>query len=302
MTARITVVGSANMDLVVRTPRMPAPGETLLGGPFATFPGGKGANQAVAAARLGAAVTMLGAIGADDFGEALRASMEASGVRACLVQTTTPTGVALIAIDAAGENTIVVAPGANAMLDEVAIEAQRESLAADVLVAQLEVPVATIATAARLARARGTRVLLNAAPALPLPDQLLALVDILVVNRGEACALVGASSDTAPERVAQALRARGPRLVIVTLGADGALAHGAEGTFAHRGFRVDVVDTVAAGDAFVAALAVALGEGTPLVDALRFANAAGALATTRSGAQSSLPKRSEVAALLASQR
>ena len=299
MTARIVVVGSLNMDLVVRAQHLPAAGETVLGESFATFPGGKGANQAVAAARLGAAVTMIGAVGGDAFGATLRSGLEAAGVAARLAVVDAPTGVALITLDAAGENTIVVAPGANALLGLGAVGSQCEALAADVLALQLEVPLPAVATAIALARAAGTRIQLNAAPAQPLPAELLARLDVLVVNRGEAELLAGTAEDTAPEELAHALQSLGPGLVVVTLGAKGALARHGDLTFVQAGFHVKVVDTVAAGDAFAAAFAVATAEDMPVADALRFACATGALATTKHGAQPSLPTRDEVEAFLA---
>jgi ribokinase len=295
---RVTVVGSLNMDLVVRAPHLPRPGETVLGGPFATFAGGKGSNQAVAAARLGAAVTMIGAIGGDDFGRTLRAGVQDSGVDARLEVVRAPTGIAVITIDGNGENTIVVAPGANALLGEAFVGSQRDAFAGNVVALQLEVPLPIVTAAARLGRAAGACVVLNAAPARPLPAELLALVDVLVLNREEAVQLAGSGRGASAEGLARALLAQGPRQVVVTLGADGAFAVDAARTVRQPGFRVDAIDTVAAGDAFVAALAVALAEGKDLTAALAFGCAAGALATTVCGAQPSLPMRAQVEELL----
>ena len=298
--ARICVVGSLNMDLVVQSPHLPKPGETVLGGPLAYYPGGKGANQAVAAARLGAAVTMVGAVADDSFGQALRRQIEADGVGLMLDVVKERTGVALIITEPAGENTIVVAPGANAALEPEFVRAATATLAAiDFVVLQLEVRLQAVQAAARAAHANGLRVLLNAAPARPLSDDFLALVDVLVVNQHEAVTLAGGKSDTAPEALLGKLRARGPRLVVITLGAEGAIACEGREVLIQPAFKVDAVDAVAAGDAFTGALAVALAEGQELAGALRFACAAGALATTKRGAQPSLPRREAVDEFLA---
>jgi ribokinase len=315
---RIAVVGSLNMDLVVRAPHLPQAGQTLLGGPFAMFAGGKGANQAVAARRLGAEVTLIGAHGDDGFGKVLRAGLEADGVVLRLQEVAAPTGVALITTDAHGENTIVVAPGANAAVDPGVAAAELDAITVlggfDCLVVQLEVPLPVVDAAVQCARRHGSKVVLNAAPARRLPDELLRAVDVLVVNRGEAALLVAAASDAAPaagaETLAGALLAMGPTRVFVTLGREGAVActrGGDGGTGAaprilrQPGFRVDSIDAVAAGDAFVGAVAVALAEGMGEDASLRLACAAGALATTKRGAQPSLPRRAEVDAFLARQ-
>jgi ribokinase len=298
---RICVLGSLNMDLVVRTPRLPRPGETVPGGPLETFPGGKGANQAVAAARAGGRVAMIGAVGADEHGAALRAGLELAGVEPRLARRHgLATGVASITVDAAGENSIVVSAGANGSVDEALIDAEADAIAgADLLLVQLEVPAAAVLHAAQRARQHGVRLLLNAAPAAPLDPRLLAATAILVVNRLEAIAVGGTDPDLPPDALARHLAAAGPALVVVTLGAAGAVACDGRQLYRQPGFAVDAVDSVAAGDAFVGALAVELAAGTDVAAALRFACAAGALATTRRGAQPSLPTRAEIAAFLA---
>ena len=304
MRARIVVMGSLNMDLVVGAPKIPAPGETVIGGDLQTFPGGKGANQAVAAARLGAQVAMVGRVGDDAFGAQLKQTLENDGVDLAYVQNTavTPSGVALIVVDAAGQNSIVVASGANMRLTPADVEAAAPAIrAADVLVLQLESPLETVQRAAELARAHGVTVILNPAPARPLPPELLALVDVIIPNESETAALTGLPVTSADELTAAAdrLRAQGVGMVILTLGARGALLATAGGVRRFPAFPVDqVVDTTAAGDAFVGGLATAVAEKQPLDAAIAWGNAAGALAVTRAGAQPSLPTRAAVEALL----
>ncbi len=295
----ICVVGSLNRDLVIRTPRLPQAGETLLGGPFATFSGGKGANQAVGAARLRASVAMLGCVGADGNGAALIAEIGESGVDVSGVAKIegVPTGVGLITIEEGGESTIVVAEGANARL--TAEDVQVDAVAsAQWLIVQLETPLATVAAAIAHARAHGTLVALNAAPAAPLPAAIVEQVDLLIVNQTEAQTLAGGTAGADPEDLLARLLRLGPPTVVITLGSEGALAGNAAGTLRQAALNVESVDAVAAGDAFVAALVVALGEGQELQPALRFACAAGGLATTKAGAMPSLPTRSEVDAAL----
>ncbi|MFI7022661.1 ribokinase [Micromonospora sp. NPDC049900] len=287
---RIVVVGSANMDLVATAPTLPRPGETTLGTDFVMVPGGKGANQAIAAARAGAACTFLGAIGSDSFGVTLRGRITAAGVDASQLRTSYgASGVALVMVNAEGENAILVTPGANASmsaLTEAELAAVRD---ADVLVAQLETPVETVTEAAVAARAAGTRVVLNAAPAIALPPELLAAVDLLVVNENEAQTYTGRGRDEP-----RALLDLVPRAVL-TLGGQGAWYGDREGTAVHvPAVPVDTVDSTAAGDAFTAALAVAWGEGRDLVDAVRWAAAAGAACVRRLGASVSLPHRVEI--------
>ena len=294
MAGHIVVVGSLNMDLVVRSPRHPQPGETLLGTEFHTFPGGKGANQAVAAARLGGQVKLIGRVGADAFGAALLQTLSQDGVDTRHVEPLkeAPTGVALITVDDAGQNTIVVVPGANGELsppDLLAAESAFEG--ASVVVMQLEVPVLTVTYAADLARRHGARVVLNPAPAQPLSAALLRQVDALIPNQSEAALLTGCAL---AGDAARRLLASGVRSVIVTLGEDGVLIAEGETATHLPAHRVSVVDTTAAGDAFVGAFAVALAEGRTVHEAAAWGTAAGALAVTRAGAQPSLPARAEL--------
>lgn len=299
---KIVVVGSSNTDMVVKVPHLPAPGETVLGGEFVMAPGGKGANQAVAAARLGAKVTLVACIGEDIFGEQAAAGFRRAGIDTRYV-TRDPqaaSGVALIAVDPAGENSITVAPGANMRLSPDDVRAAAAAIqGADGLLLQLEVPMETALTAARLAQQAQVRVILNPAPAPPgpLPAELLACVDVLTPNENEVLKLIDAPLNI--ERAARQALASGVGAVVVTLGAQGALMVTNGGQQLVPGFRVQAVDTTAAGDAFNGGLAVALAEGKPLAQAIRFANACGALATTRLGAQPSLPTAEQVQRLLA---
>lgn len=284
------------MDLVATAPVLPRPGETVLGNDFAMVPGGKGANQAIAAARAGASCAFLGAIGSDSFGVTLRARLAASGVDSAHARVVYgASGVALVVVDGEGENTIVATPGANAAftsLTEAELSAVR---AADVLVAQLEIPVETVTEAALAARAAGVRFLLNAAPARTLPAELLDAVDLLVVNEGEAQAISGRGRDDPGALLSVVPRA------VVTLGDEGAWYCDRDGAAVHvPGFKVETVDSTAAGDAFTGALAVAWGEGREMVEAVRWACAAGAACARRLGASVSLPQRAEIDALFAS--
>lgn len=297
---RVCVVGAVNQDLTLRVPRLPLAGETVLGGPFAAFPGGKGANQAVAAARLGAAAALLGCVGDDPPGAALRAQLARERVDlAPLLVRPGATGTALITVDAAGENTIVAAPGANAALTAADVDAQAAAVrGAGVLLAQLEVPLPAVARALALARAAGVLTVLNAAPALDVPGPVLRLVDVLIVNRGEARALVGELAPPDLPSLAMILLAQGPRRVVITLGAQGAVYSAGANFWTQPAFPVAAVDATAAGDAFTAAFAVQFAAHGDADQALRFAAAAGALACTRPGAQPSLPTRAEVEDLL----
>lgn len=295
--AKIVVVGSSNTDMVVRVPHLPAAGETVLGGAFLTAAGGKGANQAVAAARLGAQVTLIARVGQDVFGEAALLGLEREGINTghISVDPETASGVALITVDNAGENSIAVAPGANGRLSPLDVQrAQAAILNADVLLLQLEVPLETVQMAAELAHQAGVRVILNPAPApeSPLPPALLACVDVLTPNEKEASALTGAPDSL--DRAAGRLLESGLETAVVTLGARGALIVTPEGLQTVPGFAVEAVDTTAAGDAFNGGLAAALGAGRLLTEAVHFANACGALTATRLGAQPSLPTVEEV--------
>ncbi len=300
----IVVTGSLNMDFVVRVARLPAPGETVLGSGFETIPGGKGANQACAAGKLAShdiAVRMVGRVGYDLYADHLKASLSAAGVDVSWVHGTRsqPTGVALIWVDAQGQNSIVVAGGANQAIRAADIEGLREAFrGASYALFQLETPLPAVAAAMALARSEGARTILDPAPAQKLDRALLESADILTPNEGEAMILLGRP----PERVslegapalAAALLELGPRAVILKLGEQGCYYADAGQRIHSPGFRVDAVDTTAAGDTFNGALAVALAEGKPLGMALRFANAAAALSVTRVGAQSSIPRRVEV--------
>ncbi len=298
-TPEIVVVGSLNMDLVARAPRLPVPGETVPGRSFATVPGGKGANQAVAAARLGARTAMIGCVGDDAFGASLRGRLEADGIDAGGVRVAAGagTGVALIVVDDTGRNGIVVVPGANGLLGPADVDAHWLAIAgARVVALQLETPLATVEHAARQARALGKTVVLNPAPAHPLPDGLLACADYLVPNETEASALTGVevtSVATATEAGHRLLRA-GARTVLVTLGAGGVVAVGPDGASHHPARRVEAVDTTAAGDTFIGGLCAALVRGRAPAAAIAFAQAAAAISVTRPGAQPSIPFEREV--------
>ena len=297
MPATIVVIGSANTDLVVRVPALPRPGETILGGTFASVGGGKGANQAVAASRAGGRTTFVAALGDDAFGRQARAALTAAGVDTAAVRHVTgcASGVALIVIDAAGENMIAVAPGANDRLQPADVDPARLH-AADAVLVQLEIPHDTVRHAVRLARGLGRRVILNPAPARDLEPDLLRDVDCITPNETEAAMLTGIAvvDEAAAARAARRLLAAGPREVVVTLGSRGAVVATAAGCLLVPGHRVTAVDTVAAGDVFNGCLAVARGEGDDLLDAVRFANAAAAIAVTRHGAQDSAPTRADI--------
>lgn len=306
-TGRIVVVGSINVDLVVRVATLPRPGETVLGGRFASVHGGKGANQAVAAARAGGHTTFVARVGDDSMGRSAINAFQAEGIETDFITFTPecPTGVALILVDAAGENSIAVAGGANDRLSTDDIERARPAIeAADVVLLQLEVPLEAVAHAVSIARAAGTRVILNPAPARPLPATLLAGVEILTPNETEAESLAARGSDTVPsatdvEGTANTLLGLGPRAVVVTLGPAGALVAVGQALTRVPAFPVEPRDTVAAGDVFNGCLAVMLAEGRDLVAATRIAAAAAAISVTREGAQASAPHRDEIEAFLA---
>lgn len=294
----VAVVGSLNLDLVVPVPRHPLPGETVLGGDHFANPGGKGANQAVAAARLGRRVAMVGRVGDDDAGRTLLSALAADGVDASHVRVTegTASGIALITVDASGENAIVVSPGANALVAPTDVDAAAGVLAgAAVTLLQLEIPLDAVVAAARAAR--GT-VVLNPAPARSLPRELLRAVDVLVPNRAELAALAGEREPpvSLDDLGRLAGRVDGPRVVVVTLGANGALVVKGGAPTHVPGVPVDPVDTTAAGDSFCGALADALARGDALGPAVRWAVRAAAITVTRPGAQRSMPSRAEVLA------
>ncbi len=298
---RVVVVGSSNTDMVVRLPVLPSPGQTVLGGDFYQAAGGKGANQAVAAARLGAEVRLVARVGDDDLGREAIRRFRAEGILTdtVVVDPDAPSGVALIMVDARGENMIAVASGANSRLSPADVDAVAGHLPGSVLLVQLEVPPATVEHAVSLARRAGAKVILNPAPALSLPDSLLRQVSILTPNEGELAVLAGMpvqDPDTA-WKAAACLLERGVETVIVTLGAQGALVVDAGGSRLEPGRRVEAVDTTAAGDAFNGALAWALADGLPLDEAVRLANRAASISVTRPGAQPSLATRQELEAI-----
>ena len=300
--SRVTVVGSLNMDLVARAPRMPHPGETLAGRTFAQVPGGKGGNQAVAAARLGARVAMLGCVGADGNGAQLRAGLEAEAIDCSAVETgKEATGVALIVVDDASQNAIVIVAGSNGEVTPATVARHEAVLAsADVVICQLETPPDTVRAALAAARRLGKTVILNPAPATgPLPADWLPLIDYLIPNELEAATLTGLPVDSADDaaKAAAALRAAGARNVLVTLGARGVFAalEDAQATL-YDAPTVKAVDTTAAGDTFIGGFAAQLALGESVDAAIRFAQRAAALSVTRAGAQPSIPTRAEVGA------
>ena len=299
----ICVVGGINMDLVVQVPHIPRPGETVHGGEVARFPGGKGANQAVAARRLGASVAMVGQVGADAFGDELVQTLEAAGVESSGVRRVADraTGVAMISVASDGQNAIVVAPGANTNWDEAGVVGvERAVSGCRVLVLNLEVPPAVIARAVRAGKRGGARVILNPAPHRVGDESVFGDVDFFVPNQVEAALFAGMEPYAVTDwgEAAQRLRRLGPRMVIVTLADEGAVIVDEAGPHRVPSFPVSVVDTTAAGDAFVGGLAVALLRDAPVRDAVRFANACGALAVTRAGAQPSLPALGDVERLI----
>jgi ribokinase len=304
--AGVLIIGSLNMDLIALAPRLPAAGETVLGTRYTTAHGGKGGNQAVAAARLGAQVAMIGRVGADTYGTALRQALVDEGIdcEGVGVDREQATGVALITVDDVGRNTIVVIPGSNARLEPSALEAHRAQLArAQVVVCQLETPLATVARSIAVAAELGKVIILNPAPApepSALAPALLRQVSLLVPNAAEAARLSGIAVESVPQAMeaARILHARGTREVIITLAEQG-LVHSHNGVQQHHAARATrAVDATAAGDTFIGALAAALAQGESMERAMAIGQAAASIAVSRIGAQSSIPRRAEVMALL----
>ncbi len=300
---KITVIGSSNTDMIIQVPRLPVPGETLLGGSFSTALGGKGANQAVAAARAGGEVTYIGRVGDDVFGEQALNGMKEDGINIdyAVKDPLVPTGIAQIVVDEEGKNIIVVAPGANQNLCEQDItNARKAILASDLLLLQLETPIQTVRFAAKFAFENHIRVMLNPAPAIPLDDELLGYISILTPNKLEAEALTGISitDERSVELAGRILLEHGLARVIITLGSKGSMVIDNGGAEHVPAFRIKSVDTTAASDVFNGAMAVALAEGKNFYESVRFGNAAAAISTTRLGAQPSIPRREEVMEML----
>ena len=297
---KIVVVGSSNTDMVVKSERIPRAGETVLGGEFVMVPGGKGANQAVCAAKLGADVKLVARVGDDVFGERSLANFRDVGIdtQFVLKDPLSASGVALITVDGKGENAIVVAPGANDRLTPGDVDRAREAIAeADVVVVQLEIPAETVAHTIRLAAGLGVRVVLNPAPIRPISRELLRQVNVLVPNQHEAVELLGRAGEGASidaPAAARELIALGSENVVITLGGEGAYVRGQGASEFVEPMKVTAVDTTAAGDAFTASLACALAEGSSLVEAARFGARVAAISVTRMGAQPSMPTRWEV--------
>ena len=299
MTRRIVVIGSSNTDMIIKVDHIPRPGETVIGGTFSTAPGGKGANQAVAAARAGGRVTFIARVGDDMFGRQALDGFRADGIDVShvIIDPDAPSGVASIFVDAKGQNSIAVAGGANANLSPDDIHNAADVIAAaDILVMQLETPIETVRAAAQIARDNAVTVILNPAPAQPLDKDLLKCISILTPNESEAELLTGIPVDSpqAAQKAADALRAQGVNVVIVTMGENGALLSTQNASAFVPAFKVDAVDATAAGDVFNGALAVAVAEGAPLPRAVRFASAAAALSVTKLGAQPSAPTRAVI--------
>lgn len=296
---RITVVGSLNMDLVIKASKLPELGETVTGGQFGTFPGGKGANQAVAAARLGAHVTMVGCVGGDAFGEQLRSGLAQDGIDISHIRrdADAPSGVVFITVDDRGRNTLVVAPGANSRLTPADVDAAADAIkSSQFLLVQLEIPLVVVIHAAQVARRAGCRVILDPAPARPLPAELYRNVYLVNPNEVEAKLLTGITitDERDAARAAESFLSKGCEVAVIKLGERGAFLASDSNRQLMPAVPVNAVDSTAAGDAFAGALAVALAEGNALDAAVRFANATAALSVTRMGAQPSMPRRDEV--------
>ncbi|NIO63393.1 MAG: ribokinase [Gammaproteobacteria bacterium] len=299
----IAVFGSINMDLVARTPHLPGPGETITGKVFQTFPGGKGANQAVACSRLGAKTYMVGRVGGDEFGEKLKDELEKAGVdhENVVVDTMTSSGVALIAVEDSAENTIIVIPGANGQVDDQDLKRLEAVLTkSEVLLLQLEIPLEMVMAAAKLAKENNVKVILDPAPAQMLPEEIYPLLDIITPNETETELLVGFPLETKEDvaKAAKILIGRGASNVIIKMGDRGAFALMDDQEESFEPYQVKTVDTVAAGDAFNGALAVALSENLPVEKAIQWGMAGGALSVTKEGAQPAMPERKELKELL----
>jgi ribokinase len=300
MKNKILVVGSSNTDLIIKVSEIPRPGETLLGGEFLTFPGGKGANQAVAAARAGGEVVFIASVGDDSYGEKAITGYRGDNINTEDIKVCKgiPSGIAMITISAKGENAITVAPGANAELRPADLEEAEEAfLEADYMLIQLETPLDTVQKAVELCTELNTRVILNPAPAADLPDEILKQVSILTPNETEAELLSGitVTDESSAAEAADALHNKGVEIVIITLGAAGAYLSDrkSDSRLMVPGFTVEVMDTTAAGDTFNGQLTVALAEGMSLENAIKTAHAAAALSVQKLGAQSSIPRREE---------
>lgn len=298
----ILVVGSLNMDIVIGLPHLPKPGETIIGCDRQEHAGGKGANQAYAAAMLGGSTCMIGRVGRDQYGEALISSLKSAGADTAGVKAHegAGTGLAFIYVDEKGENTIVVVSGANALLSPTDIRANERLIdGADVVLLQLEIPHETVTAAVEIAKRKGKTVVLNPAPVRQGLESLYGMIDILTPNEGELSELTGEDADTVEQAANAAVKLidKGVGAVIVTLGGEGALLVTKQGAKSFPARNVDAIDTTAAGDTFSAAVCVALAEGKSLEDAVVFANKAAGIAVTRKGAQPSIPCRSEVDAL-----
>jgi ribokinase len=299
MDNRIAVIGSSNTDMVIKTTKLPAPGETILGGDFFMNPGGKGANQAVAAARLGGNVTLIAKTGDDLFGREAKQIFENDHINTDYITTdpSHPSGVALITVDGHGENCIVVAPGSNSFLSKEDIDlARKEILRSELILMQLEIPVETVAYAATIAFDAGIKVILNPAPAAKIPDDLLSRLYMITPNETEAELISGipVQDMESAKRAAKNLYDRGVKVVVITLGSKGALLYTGDTTLLVPSPKVEAIDTTAAGDVFNGAIAVAISEGIPLEIAVEFACNAAAISVTRMGAQSSAPYRAEI--------
>lgn len=296
---KIAVIGSTNMDMVVKAEHIPVPGETVLGGAFLMNPGGKGANQAVTIARLGGNVVFLSKVGNDVFGRQSTQTFEEEGIdiSGLLLDSSSPSGVALITVDDLGENSIVVASGANANLNPTDVEGfLKKNLDVQILLMQLEIPMETVRWAAKYAASRGIRVILNPAPANQLIPELFDLIDIITPNSNEAEMLSGiAVKDVhSAKRAAELIYKQGVKNVLITLGAEGAILYNKNGFYAIPAKKIEAIDTTAAGDVFNGALAMALAEKKDLLSGARFAVQVATITATRMGAQSSIPYRNEI--------